>query len=204
MKFLKMSILALCSIVFFSSAKAQDDNIGDVDLSFLAGQTKFNIEYNYDKMMVGDQDEATYKKEKMAKLDAKQPGKGDRWAEKWVNARQLVYEPMFEELINKFIYKANSSVAAKKQADAKYSIVVRTIMTDPGFNAVVMKKNPKCEFEVKWVEIATGKVKASATFKAAGVLMGGSDWDFDPTGSIKECYAKAGKLVGKRMEKFLK
>jgi hypothetical protein len=34
--------------------------------------------------------------------------------------------------------------------------------------------------------------------------MGGSDWDFDPSNSIKECYAKAGKTVGATMAKKMK
>jgi len=155
-------------------------------------------------MMVGDQTEEDYKKEKIAKHNANQEGKGERWAEKWVNARELAYQPSFEELLNKLIYKANSSMAAKNQKDAKYTIVLKTVLTDPGFQAVVMKKNPYCNFEVSFVEIATGKEKAKAKFKAGGVLMGGSQWDFDPTNSIKECYAKAGKLVGKQMAKSLK
>jgi hypothetical protein len=34
--------------------------------------------------------------------------------------------------------------------------------------------------------------------------MGGSDWDFDPSNSIKECYAKAGKVCGATMAKAMK
>ncbi|MBC7829761.1 MAG: hypothetical protein H7122_18600, partial [Chitinophagaceae bacterium] len=52
--------------------------------------------------------------------------------------------------------------------------------------------------------VATGKVKAKGEMKASGILMGGSDWDFDPTNSIKECYAKAGKEVGKKIAKAVK
>lgn len=204
MKFMKHLFALLCSVLLLSTAHAQED-IGDVDLSFLAGQTKFNIEYKYDKMMIGDQTEEAYKKEKIEKYNAAQAGKGDRWAEKWVNSRAMVYEPMFEELLNKLLFKSNKdAAAAKNQKDAKYTIVVNTLETYLGFNAVVMKKNPFCKFEINFVEIATGKVKATGTFKANGVLMGGSDFDFDPTNSVKECYAKAGKLVGKQIVKYTK
>lgn len=202
MKFLKTSLLLLSAAAFTTNLKAQD--FDDVNLSFLAGQTKFNIEYNYDKMNVADATEETYKKEKIAKFNEKQPGKGERWAEKWVNARTLTYEPMFEELISKYVFKANGGTIAKKQPDAKYTVYVKTLNTDPGWNAVVMKRNPKCVFEISIVEIATGTVKAKGELKASGVLMGGSDWDFDPTNSIKECYAKAGKEVGKKIAKAVK
>jgi hypothetical protein len=202
MKSLTTALLIFSASLFTTHLNAQD--FDDADLSFLSGQTKFNIEYNYDKMMVADATEETYKKEKIAKFNEKQPGKGERWAEKWVNARALTYEPMFEELSNKFIFKANGGTAAKKQADAKYTIYVRTLNTDPGWNAVVMKRNPKCVFEISIIEIATGKEKAKGEMKASGILMGGSDWDFDPTNSIKECYAKAGKEVGKKIAKAVK
>ena len=202
MKFVRASLLFLSAAMFTADLEAQDFN--DADLSFLSGQTKFNIEYNYDKMMVADATEEDYKKEKIAKFNEKQPGKGERWAEKWVNARTLTYEPMFEELISKYVFKANGGTIAKKQPDAKYTVFVKTVNTDPGWNAVVMKRNPKCVFEISIMEVATGKVKAKGEMKANGVLMGGSDWDFDPTNSIKECYAKAGKEVGKMIAKAVK
>ena len=202
MKFLKVSLLFVSAALFTANLEAQDFN--DADLSFLSGQTKFNIEYNYDKMMVADVTEEQYKKEKIAKFNEKQPGKGERWAEKWVNSRSLAYEPMFEELISKNVFKANGGTIAKNQADAKYTVYVKTVNTDPGWNAVVMKRNPKCVFEISIIEIASGKVKAKGEMKANGILMGGSDWDFDPTNSIKECYAKAGNQVGKMIAKVVK
>ena len=202
MKFFKASLLLLSAAISTINLKAQD--FEKADLSFLDGQTKFNIEYNYDNMMVADAKEETYKKEKIARFNEKQPGKGERWAEKWVNARALTYEPMFEELISKYVFKANGGVISKNQDGAKYTVYVKTVNTDPGWNAVVMKRNPKCVFEISIVEIATGTVKAKGELKANGVLMGGSDWDFDPTNSIKECYAKAGKEVGKKIAKAVK
>lgn len=202
MKFFKAGLLLLSAALLTANLKAQDFEKANLD--FLAGQTKFNIEYNYDDMMVADITEVNYKKEKIAKFNEKQPGKGERWAEKWVNARALTYEPMFEELISKYVFKANGGVIAKKQPDAKYTVYVKTLNTDPGWNAVVMKRNPKCVFEISIIEIATGAVKAKGEMKANGVLMGGSDWDFDPTNSIKECYAKAGKEVGKKIAKAVK
>jgi hypothetical protein len=196
--------IGLLMITFFSlHAMAQD--LGDADLSFLSGQSKFNIEYKYDKMMVGDITEDDYKKEKMDKMNAKSAGKGDRWWEKWVNARALAYEPKFEDLLNRYLQKENKDwMAARNMKDAKYTIVLKTLMTEPGFQAVVMKKNPYCKYQVDWVDNGTKKTVATAEFRANGVLLGGSDFDFDPTNSIVECYAKAGKEVGKAMAKKMK
>ena len=80
MKFLKVSLLFLSAALFTANLEAQDFN--DADLSFLSGQTKFNIEYNYDKMMVADVTEEQYKKKKIEKFNEKKPGKGEGWLEK--------------------------------------------------------------------------------------------------------------------------
>lgn len=186
------------------AAKAQKITEGDKNLAFLKGETKFNIVYNYDNMLVGKRAEEEYKKEKIAKGNEKQPGKGDRWAEQWVANRAAIYEPMFEELVNKMLFKGKTNAtAAKNQKDAKYTIVVKTTMTEPGFNIGVMKQNPFCKYEISWTETATGNVLAKGETIAQGVLMGG-DYDFNPANSIKECYAKAGKTVGATMAKKMK
>lgn len=201
-----MLLIAGFIAVTAMTAKAQKFTEGDESLSFLAGETKFNIEYVYDGMMVGKKAEADYKAEKIDAYNKKQPGKGDRWAEKWVNSRSAVYEPMFEELINKMLFKGKTNAsAAKNQKDAKYTIVVKTVMLEPGFNSFAMKVNPYCDFEVSFVETATGKVMAKAFLNnVQGVVVNDNDWDFDPSNRIKECFAKAGKMVGGKMAKALK
>jgi hypothetical protein len=209
MKLLKSSLFLLCcSLLFSFAAIAQEEEakLGDIDLTFLQGQTKLNIQYSYDNMMVGEKTEADYRKDKIAKFDEKEPGKGARWEKNWVNARQLAYQPMFEELFGKTITKEDGNLIANEDVkDAKYTMLVHTIFTEPGFNAVVMKKNPYCIFEISWIDNATGKVVAKATnLKAAGVLFGGSEFDFDPANSIKECYAKVGKVLGKATARGLK
>ncbi len=201
----KLLLIAGFMAVMGLSAKAQKMTEGDKKLSFLAGETKVNIEYNYDGMLVGKKEEAEYLKEKVTKGNEKQAGKGDRWAEKWKNNKTNLYEPMFDELINKMLLKGKTNAtAAKGQKDAKYTVVVKTLVMEPGFNSVVMKQNPFCKYEITWIETATGKVMAKGFMTAQGVLMGGSDWDFDPSNAIKECYAKAGKVVGVSMSKAMK
>ena len=208
MKLLKFFLFLLCcSFAFSFSAIAQEEDakLSNVDLSFLAGQTSFNLKYNYDNMTVGEKSESDYRKDKIAKFDEKEPGKGERWEKNWVNARQLAYQPRFEELLNKILTKEKTNATANEDVKGtKYTIIVHTIFTEPGFNAVVMKKNPYCIFEIIFIDNETGKEKAKATVKAAGVLFGGSEFDFDPANSIKECYAKAGKVLGKEMARAIK
>lgn len=203
----KIKLFVITGLIALSGtvAQAQKFTEGDDNFTFLKGQKVLNLEYTYDNMLVGETPEEDYKKRKIAEYNEKQRGKGDRWAEKWVANRSAVYEPMFEELVNKVLSKDASLYVAKNKKDAKYTMIVHTSVTEPGFNSMVMKKNPYCNYEISWVETATGKVMAKAEMeKVAGVLMGGSAWDFDPANSIKECYAKAGKMAGKAMLKGLK
>jgi hypothetical protein len=206
---MKAKLLLIVGFVAITglTATAQKITEGDKDLAFLKGETKFNIEYDYTGMTISrdNKPEADYLKEHVDKGNAKQPGKGDRWAAKWANNRTAMYEPKFEELVNNMLFKGKTNATAgKDQKDAKYTIKVKTLMTEPGFNSIAMKRDPFCQFEISWVETATGKVMAKGTMTAAGINMGGSDWDFDPADSIKECYAKAGKTVGATMAKKMK
>ncbi|MCW3082776.1 MAG: hypothetical protein JWP12_142 [Bacteroidetes bacterium] len=205
MKTTKLAVALSFMLVAGLAAKAQKFTEGDAKLSFLAGEKKVNIEYVYDGMTVGKKAEADYKAEKIDTYNKKEPGKGDRWAQKWVNSRTAVYEPMFEELINKMLTKAKTNALASKDLkDAKYKIVVKLVMLEPGFNSYVMKVNPYCDFEVSWVEQATGKVMAKAFLNnVQGVVMADNDWDFDPSNRIKECFAKAGKMIGAKMGKAM-
>jgi hypothetical protein len=204
---MKTKLLLIAGFIAFTglNTKAQKITEGDKSLSFLAGETKVNIVYDYDGMLVGKKTEEEYLNEKKAKGNEKQPGKGDRWVEKWHNNKTSLYEPMFDELINKQLLKGKTNATAVKGAtDAKYTIIVKTLVMEPGFNSVVMKQNPFCKYEITYIETATKKVMAKGLITAQGVLMGGSDWDFDPANSIKECYAKAGKVVGASMAKAMK
>lgn len=203
-KILSVAVTAL--LLTTTNVNAQKFTEGDDKLTFLKGETSLNIEYDYKNMMVGKITEEDYKKDKIEDFNKKQPGKGERWAEKWVASRESVYEPMFEELINKILFKGKTNmVAGKKQAAAKYTLVVRTVMMEPGFNAVVMKVDPSCNYEFEFVENATKKVVAKAELKRVmGVVMNDNDWAFDPSNRIKECYAKAGKVWGKKLVKALK
>lgn len=204
----KIKLLAIVGFVAITgAANAQKIIEGDKDMKFLKGETKFNIEYDYTGMTIGkdNKPEEEYLKEKAAKGNEKQPGKGDRWVEKWKNDRASQYEPMFEELINKMLFKGETgATAGKNMKDAKYTIKVKTLITEPGFNSVVMKVNPYCKYEITWVEISSGKEMAKGLVTAMGVNMASTDWDFDQSKSIKECYAKCGKEVGAGMAKKMK
>ncbi len=205
MKTLK-PILLFFSLVFVGLiATAQEIKQGDKTLSFLKEQTKINITYLYDGMMVGKMEEDDYKKEKIDYYNHKKPGKGKTWEDKWISNRANVYEPKFEDLINRMLKKGKTNlVAAKGTKDAKYTIQVKTIVMEPGVNAVAMQLVPYCNIEISYLETATGKIMAKGLLiDMEGVEVNDDEYDFDPSGRVGECYAKAGKTVGNAISKAL-
>ncbi len=111
---------------------------------------------------------------------------------------------MFEELINKMLFKAKiESDVARGKKDAKYTIVVTTVQTEPGYNIGISRMNAFTDFDITYIETATKKVMAKGFLNNVQGAPLTSD-DYDPTMRIKECYAKCGKVVGKAIVKALK
>ncbi len=198
-------LLFILLVTFLTTAKAQDIKQGDKTLSFLKGQTKLNITYVYDGMMVGKKEEDNYKKEKIDYYNHKKAGRGKAWEEKWVSNRTDVYEPKFEDLLNRMLKKGKTNIAAAKGiADEKYTIQVKTIVMEPGANAVAFQLNPYCNIEIAYLKTSTGKIMAKGLLvDVEGIQVNDEEYDFDPAGRVGECYAKAGKTVGTSISKAM-
>ena len=192
-------LLGFVLVLFVTNVSAQKVKLVSGDLSFLKGQTKLNVEYIYDGMMVGKKTEAQYIKEKMEKYNKDEAGKGDKWLESWKNDRTKRFEPKFEELLNKNLEGVNVNVSSSNK-DAKYTLILKTIFTDPGYNVGVSRKPSYINVIVTFVE--TGKttdlVKITMD-KAPGQDWGG--FDYDAGYRIQESYAKSGKTLGQFLTK---
>jgi len=190
-------IAIVCLLTISISGKAQEN------LSFLKGEKKINLEYNYDNVTVGKKSEATYCSEKVADYNKKNQGKGDNWLKQWKSNRETAYQPKFEELLNKFLIEKGIS-AYPKNNDAKYTMTVNTIIIEPGYNIGISRKSAYITIEVVFVETANkDKVLAKKTFKnMPGATAFGEDYDVGTR--VKEGYAKAGKEVAKWILKAIK
>jgi len=188
-------------LLIATAANAQKWN---KEISFMKGQKDLNIQYSFDKMVVGNAGlEADYISSKKADYNKKEPGKGDKFEQSWKSAPANTYEPKFEELINKQLNDIGIS-AAQNAKNAKYTLIVHTTFIEPGFNVGVMKKPAYCDFELSLVETANPSVVLSSAIlkNIPGSQMGG--FDFDASARIGESYGKAGKMTGKSMVKALK
>ena len=181
----------LFAMAIATGISAQRIKLVEGDLSALKNEENINTEFTYDNMRVGKYEkEAEYVSDKTQSLNKKEPGRGDTWAKAWVNDRKDRFEPKFTELFEK-----SSKMGTSKTA--KYTLIFKTITTEPGFNIGITRRNAEINAEVLLVETANrNKVIAKATVqKAVGRTFGG--YDFDTGERLSEAYADAGKALGK-------
>ena len=173
------------------------------DLSFLKSSPSINIEYDYTEMGVGKfKTEAEYVNKKVEEYNKDESGKGDKWKDSWEGSRERVYHPKFEELFNKYAEKSGVS-GERNKSDAKYTLVVKTTFTEPGYNIGISSKPASVNFEYIFVETGSDKVLAKFTqARVPGAQAMGMD--FDTSTRISESYAKAGKMFGAYLSKQLK
>lgn len=194
MKFIRTCALVIGMVAFSLCGFAQHIKLIEGDLSPLKGQTSINTEFTYDNMSVGKfKTEAEYVSKKKDEYNKKEPGKGDKWAQDWVADRTGNFDRKFNELFEKH---SNIRVTGSKH-DAKYTLIYKTTFIEPGYNIYITRKNAETDAEVWIVEAANpSKVVAKIDVKnAKGRTFGGNDYASGER--IGECYADAGKYLGK-------
>ena len=201
MKILKTKMLVAALLISVSAAFAQSPKIESGTIPSMKGEKKLKLVYNYKEMDMGKYgNEEEYTKKKVADLNAKSPGKGDKWLEGWNGNRTMRYHPKFEEQFVKALTKVGCD-ASEKADGAKYTLVVKTITLYPGYNIGVSKIPAYCTYRFDIVETASpDKVLTSILLNhvAGSQAMG---FDFDEGSRVAESYAKAGKIMGKFLAK---
>jgi hypothetical protein len=195
MKLIRLTI-ALCSVAFLSlNTQAQKVRLIEGDLSALKGNVQFNLQFAYDDMRVGKYDkEADYVAAKTQEYNRKTSGRGDTWAKEWVSDRHNRYEPKFTQLFEK---EASFTVTEK----GPYTIIFKTLKTEPGYDAVVKRKNAEISGEAWIVETANPShvIAKLSVANAPGDVAWGNDYD---TGArLAESYATAGRGIAKFLKR---
>jgi hypothetical protein len=195
-----VSIFMLFSLNIFSQAKLVSG-----DMKVLKGQSEVILKYDYSNMGVGKYKNADeYTSEKVAEMNKKKEGSGDAWLEKWNSDRTERFEPSFRKDFNNEV--ESFSLSGKDDSpNAKYTFIIRTTFTEPGFNATMAigfaKKPATIDVIVDLVETANpGTVLGSVEMKKIqSKNMGG--YDYDTGGRIESCYERAGEYLGKYLVK---
>jgi hypothetical protein len=189
-------IMLVALVLVAAAASAQKIKATKGDFSALKGQSKVNVEFVYDNVMVGKDKEKDYIDRKVKEYNEKEAGKGDKWKAAWNNDRKSRYEPHFFEQFNK-----QSGLNAGSFPDAKYTLVVKVKRIEPGFNIVVMRKFAEIDTEISLVETSNkGKVLGTVTADRAPGRTYGYD-DYDTGVRISEAFEMLGKSFGKYLAK---
>lgn len=198
MKAKLMTLLAFVALFALQPAFAQKFKIKEGSLDALKGVSKLNLAFDYSDMSVGKfKTEAEYIDKKKGEYNKKEAGKGDKWEKDWIADRTERYAPQFTELFNKNCEK----IQAGNFASEKYTMMIKTTRTEPGFNIAITRKNAEIEGEILITETGNpSKVLLVMSFeKALGRSFGG--YDYDTGFRIQEAYADLGKALGKYFNK---
>jgi hypothetical protein len=198
-KIIVLSVLLLFSIST-SLLFAQKIKLVSGDLSFLKGQTKINIEYIYDGMMVGLKSEEDYVNSKVEYYNKDKAGEGDKWLQNWINCRKNKYQPKFEEMLNLYL-KKNKVNFSPNNTDAKYTLILKTDFTEPGFSIGIARQPAHINTSIFFVETANKSnklveitIEDASSHYAAGEI-------YDAGFRIQEAYAACGKKLAKFLKK---
>jgi hypothetical protein len=206
----KYLFLALTAFMMlsFNTTDAQKIKLLAGKVDFLKGQTAINIEFFYDDMMVGKKKEKEWAEKKIQDKNKMKAGDGDKWYASWVADRDAKFEVKFTDLFNKGMTK-KSLIAKEGQTDAKYTMVVSTIFTEPGVHTGfdIGDKDAYISVEVSFYETANKSAVLAKVglFKAIGtvtVFSGGSE--YATADRLGEAYAKCGKSLAAFLMKNLK
>jgi hypothetical protein len=190
--------LTLVFIFLFFTLSAQKMKITDGNFDFLKGQKEINVEFVYDnmKLLKKNLSEEQYIKEHSAELEEKTKGRGETWKKKWKAAPELIWQPKFLELMNRYFYEDHGINFSEGLADAKYTLIVETTWVYPGWDAGVMKQPAKVTTLLKFVETEN---KANVVTEVTSKNAPGDQWgsSFSNEDRLGEGYAKTGKSFAK-------
>jgi len=194
---ISLIVLFICTATF-----AQKMKIVDGGFDFLNGQKEINVEFVYDNMQLLKKNlsEEQYVEEHAAEMEEKSPGKGETWKKSWAAARELIWQPKFLELMNRYFYEDHGMAFKEGLSDAKYTLIVETVWLYPGWDAGVMKQPAKVTTNLKFVETANrDTILAEVTSQNAP----GDQWgsSFSNEDRLGEGYAKTGKSFARLIRK---
>jgi hypothetical protein len=194
-------ILAAVAFLCVSPLWAQDMKLKSGKLDFLKGEKTLNVEYVYDGLTVGKSTEQAYIEKKVAEFNTKEAGKGEKWLENWKADRVKRYEPKFEELINKQFSSRKVDMKAGKIPEAKYTLVLKTINLDPGWNAAVMRRPAEVTTQAEFFATADRSTPLAVITIGKAPGQDAMGYDFDVGYRLQEGYAKTGKELGAYLSK---
>ncbi len=188
-------LLLMASLLFIGFTQAQKIKVESGDLAFLKGLAELNVQFVYpDDMVLGKLSQQEYMDKKMKEAEEKEPGTSEKWKENYYADRTHHFEPQFILLLGEY---TGELYIDQDNSNYEYTMIVKTTFIEPGFNVGITSKAAAIDLDITFVKTASpeeilGKITIS---KAPGTPL------FDFGLSVGEAYAKAGKELGKLLEK---
>lgn len=197
-----ITILLFCIAAFGYSQKMK---IQEGNFDFLPGQSEINVEFVYDdmKLLKKNIPQEQYIQEHSVELEEKSPGKGEAWKKKWAAAPELIWQPKFLELMNRYFYDDHGIAFKENVPEAEYTLIVETVWVYPGWDAGVMKQPAKVTTNLKFVETAN---RENVLAEVISENAPGDQWgsSFSNEDRLGEGYAKTGKSFARLILKKTK
>ena len=213
----RQGILLLMAVFMISSVNLAAQKLTSGSLDALKVEKTLNVMFDYSNITIGNAvnplatsngiPEKDYVGKKTSDLNAKKPGDGDRWAQAWKDDRARLFQPALLKELNEKLEK-QGVVVKEDGSDAKYTLVVKTVFVDPGWNIGVSKKEAFISLMIDVAETADHS-KVAATIEMKNVLKkvqvsyGDMTFDFAVGQRLQACYEQAGMSFGKFLSKGL-
>lgn len=196
MKSLLPRLLLAATLFAASPLMAQRLKLESGSPVFLKGETTLNLEYAYDGLKVGKEAEQAYIDKKVADYNKKEAGTGDKWLAGWKSDRERRFQPKFEELLNKQFTEKKLALNAGKHPEAKYTMVLKTTVLEPGFNVAVMRKPAEVSAVAEFFDTKDRSKPLAVISILNAPGRDAMGYDFDVGYRLQEGYAKTGKELG--------
>ncbi len=188
----KIAVLAL--VLVSSLTMAQKIKVISGDASVLKGEKQVNVEFDYSKLTLMNDElpEQRYVDERKADLNSKSDGNGDLWLQKWQSAKEMIWEPKFLELMEKYATNKKDVQFKKSNNTAKYTLIVEVLWIYPGWDVYIQRQPAKMTCNLKIVETAN---KGNVVFEMHASNAPGDQFgsQFSNESRIGESFAKCGK-----------
>lgn len=215
----KISILILLLSTFILTSHAQAvlwDSTSDKKLSFLKGENHMNVEYSFEGLTINGKNETEFLDKRQDESNDKKAGRGDDFVAHWQDVKTKRYPVHFEKAFKKV---ARKKMKIAQGSNEKYKMVVKLVKAKTGEGTFVKNVPASAEFEISFVEVASGKVMAKARIlNAKGLVkaksnIGGTGqvmrmvartMNTDVVNRIANCYDSAATSMAKYILRFNK
>lgn len=190
----KIILLIAVSLSILTAVNAQKIKVTSGDMSFMKDLAELSIVFEFpDDMKYGKMTQAEYIVQEKEKREGKEEGSGDAWEEAFISDRDE-FKSRFLSAMEQY---AGDLYVVEDDPDYKYTMQVKSIFTEPGFNIGIRSKNSIIDLEISFIETASPEnvIAIIKLTKATGTSSA------DKRMRVADAYAMAARSLGKYFKK---